>query len=282
MSDHISGPRALADPIADITDVYAFPSPERPGSPRARHEHAADGQAVRPVLRRPALPLPAATARPAGAAATGGSSSPATDGVRPRLRLLRPATTSPSGHRCRTAPAPPRPGSTVSFRVNDPEGGAGHGIRVFAGARWDPFIMDARAALATIATQRAGVHRPRLDLPRRQERPQHRRRARRRGSWAARPLVGVVAETLTRGDVQRPDRTGRPARGEEHDARAEGVRPGQPGPGDPRPLQHGGRVPPRRLLRRRLPRAAERQPRLLGRPRRQGGLAPRTRTATTR
>jgi len=32
MSDHISGPRALADPIADITDVYAFPSPERPGN----------------------------------------------------------------------------------------------------------------------------------------------------------------------------------------------------------------------------------------------------------
>ena len=31
MSDHISGPRALANPIADITDVYAFPSPERPG-----------------------------------------------------------------------------------------------------------------------------------------------------------------------------------------------------------------------------------------------------------
>src|SRR3954451_25461372 len=31
MSDHISGPRALAEPIADITDVYAFPSPERPG-----------------------------------------------------------------------------------------------------------------------------------------------------------------------------------------------------------------------------------------------------------
>ena len=31
VSDHISGPRALADPIADITDVYAFPSPERSG-----------------------------------------------------------------------------------------------------------------------------------------------------------------------------------------------------------------------------------------------------------
>ena len=31
MSDHISGPRALAEPIADITDVYAFPSPQRSG-----------------------------------------------------------------------------------------------------------------------------------------------------------------------------------------------------------------------------------------------------------
>src|SRR3954451_2034164 len=31
MSDHISGPRAVADPIADITDVYAVPRPERPG-----------------------------------------------------------------------------------------------------------------------------------------------------------------------------------------------------------------------------------------------------------
>ncbi len=31
MSDHISGPRALAEPAADITDLYAFASPERPG-----------------------------------------------------------------------------------------------------------------------------------------------------------------------------------------------------------------------------------------------------------
>ena len=32
MSDHFSGPRAMAHPHADITDVYAFPSPERPGN----------------------------------------------------------------------------------------------------------------------------------------------------------------------------------------------------------------------------------------------------------
>ena len=31
MSDHFSGPRALAGPAGDISDVFAFPSPERPG-----------------------------------------------------------------------------------------------------------------------------------------------------------------------------------------------------------------------------------------------------------
>ena len=30
MSDHISGPRALAEPLADITDFYAYPSPVHP------------------------------------------------------------------------------------------------------------------------------------------------------------------------------------------------------------------------------------------------------------
>src|SRR5258707_8768894 len=30
MSDHFSGPRAIAYPVPDITDVFAFPSPESP------------------------------------------------------------------------------------------------------------------------------------------------------------------------------------------------------------------------------------------------------------
>ena len=30
MSDHISGPRAIADPVIDITDLYAFPCPDSP------------------------------------------------------------------------------------------------------------------------------------------------------------------------------------------------------------------------------------------------------------
>ena len=31
MSDHFSGPAVMQDPAVDITDFYAFPSPERPG-----------------------------------------------------------------------------------------------------------------------------------------------------------------------------------------------------------------------------------------------------------
>ena len=31
MSDHGAGPRSIANPEIDITDVFAFPSPERPG-----------------------------------------------------------------------------------------------------------------------------------------------------------------------------------------------------------------------------------------------------------
>ena len=83
-------------------------------------------------------------------------------------------------------------------------------MRVFAGARWDPFIMDARAALATIATRKLAFTEPGsifLDgknvlsivvevdtgfMP----------------DWA---LVGVVAETLTRGTFNvRIERVGRP------------------------------------------------------------------------
>jgi hypothetical protein len=31
MADHGAGPRATANPEIDITDLFAFPSPERPG-----------------------------------------------------------------------------------------------------------------------------------------------------------------------------------------------------------------------------------------------------------
>ena len=149
MSDHISGPRALADPIADITDVYAFPSPERPGHlvlvmntlPFAQpSDRLSDGLVYRFRLR----PLTGERRGDAVPFAAGAEefvvdcvfSAPRADG--PEARQEGTCTT----------PA----GETVSFSVNDEQGGSGHGVRVFAGPRWDPFIMDAPAALTTIAT----------------------------------------------------------------------------------------------------------------------------------
>jgi hypothetical protein len=205
LSDHISGPRALAEPIADITDVYAFPSPERPG-------HL--------VLVVNTLPF-----APPGARLS--------DGLiyRFRVRSLAPREQSdyrapfdvaddelvfdcvfsePSGTaqegRCSTAA-----GEAVEFAVDDEDGGDGEGIRAFAGPRWDPFFFDAPAALKTIETGELAFADPgsifldgknvltvvvEVDCSR---------------FFEGDPLVGVVAETLTRGRLNvRLERVGRP------------------------------------------------------------------------
>src|SRR5215217_4473631 len=101
-------------------------------------------------------------------------------------------------------------GETVTFRVNDPAGGEGHGVRAFAGVRWDPFIMDAPAALKTIATGKLAFTDPssifldgkdvlglvvEIDT----------------ALLGGAELVAVVAETLTRGAFNvRIERVGRP------------------------------------------------------------------------
>jgi hypothetical protein len=210
MSDHISGPRALADPVADITDVYAFPSPEGPG---------------RLVLVMNTLPFAGLGAsfsdgliyrfrlRPLVSPAAGGGSWPTAVGegelvfgcvfsspaVEPAGagRVVQEGTcTTPGGH-------------TVTFRVNDPDSVAAQGVRAFAGVRWDPFIMDAPAALKPIATGELSFTDPssiyldgknvlglvlEVDLE----------------IFAGAPLVAVVAETLTRGTFNvRIERVGR-------------------------------------------------------------------------
>src|SRR4051812_14846182 len=150
MSDHISGPRALAEPISDITDVYAFPSPERSGhlvlvvntlpfaSPSGWFS---DGLVYRFRVR----PI-----------AVGAGDGPARFAVGERefgfdcvfsTPVRGDGTRGPTQEGVCTTPA----GEAVRFRVNDEGGGSAHGVRVFAGPRWDPFIMDAPAALETIA-----------------------------------------------------------------------------------------------------------------------------------
>ena len=212
MSDHISGPRALADPIADITDVYAFPSPDRPGClvlvvntlPMARPTDLfSEGLLYRFRLR----PLSPPTAGPGWRFVPGheevvldcvfdAANAPSDSGDQSPV-LQQGTCATPSGEH-------------VTFRVNDEHGGSGHGVRVFAGTRWDPFIMDARAALLTIATRKlAFTDRGSIYLDGKNvlsivvEIDT--------GLLADWTLVGVVAETLTRGTFNvRIERVGRP------------------------------------------------------------------------
>ena len=138
MSDHFSGPAVMGDPAVDITDFYAFPSPERSGNV---------------VLIMDVFPM-----------AT--SQSFFSDVLTHRFRL-RPLTHSAG----RIAPGTAE--YTIDVRFNDvPEGTsvqkgnivtsdsrcasfiAGKaleqdGIRVFTGLVSDPFFMDVEGALRT-------------------------------------------------------------------------------------------------------------------------------------
>jgi Domain of unknown function (DUF4331) len=210
MSDHISGPRALVEPISDITDVYAFPSPERSGhlvlvlntlpfaQPSARFS---DGLVYRFRVR----PVTARVRDDPGLFAVGAKEF-AFDCV-----FTAPVSGNDAGGPKQEGACTTPTGETFSFRVDDEQGGSAHGVRVFAGPRWDPFIMDAPAALKTIATGKLAFTDPgsifldgknvlslvvEVDCAR---------------VLGGAELVGVVAETLTRGTLTvRLERVGRP------------------------------------------------------------------------
>ena len=148
MSHHISGPRAVAEPIADITDLYAFPSPERHGSL---------------VLVLNTLPFAPPTARFSDAliyrfrlrklTVNGGGAqapfSPTDDEFVIDCVFSTPDPEEGGEQHCTcTLPG----GDTVTVQVNDNRRSAVQGTRLFAGPRWDPFILDAPAMLKTIAT----------------------------------------------------------------------------------------------------------------------------------
>ena len=205
MSDHISGPRALADPIADITDVYAFPSPERPGHlvlvvntlPFAQPSALfSDGLIYRFRLR----PL-----------TRGAADDPAPFAVGEQELRFDCVFSDPEAGNGQEGTCSTPAGEVVPFRVGDEQGGAGQDVRIFAGLRWDPFIMDAPAALKTIATGVLSFTDPgsiyldgknvlglvvELDCEQ---------------FFPGAELLGVVAETLTRGRFNvRIERVGRP------------------------------------------------------------------------
>jgi hypothetical protein len=148
MSDHGSGPRAIADSAVDITDMYVFPSPERPGAlvlvlnafpfagPTARFSDVVDYRLrVRPVT-----------------AASHGAGASFTVSDKEYLFSCRFAVPVEGKAQEGTCTAPN--GETVSFRVDDEEGVKGQTLRAFVGRRMDPFFFESPAVLRSVATRK--------------------------------------------------------------------------------------------------------------------------------
>jgi hypothetical protein len=146
VADHFSGPRALADPASDITDVYAFPSPERPG-------HL--------VLVLDVFPSAAPTAlfsdalryrfrlRPVTVRTAGGTPAfvPGADEYRFDVCFATPSQHDGAAAQAGTCTTPG--GAEISFPVGEEKPTEMHGVRVFAGPRSDPFFLDLVAEQAT-------------------------------------------------------------------------------------------------------------------------------------
>ncbi len=270
MADHFSGPRALADPASDITDVFAFPSPERPGHlvlvlnvfPIAAPTALFSDALIYRFRLRPVTATRLAAHRRSWPAPRSGRS---TSGSPSRLPAVgtRPARAPPSAQRSRSA-------SATSSRPRPP------GCAIFAGQRLDPFFIDLAAESANHVLERLTFKEPGINT----------------GEGAnclsivvefdvatvlgpdTGPLLAVVGETLTAGHP-RPAGAHGPAGDQELHPAGQEVRPRQPRPGDPRPLQRRGRLRPAPGLRRGLPRPAQRQSALLRPARRQDRLAAR-------
>ncbi len=142
-SDHLDGPRAAAHPEADITDVFAFTSPENPS-------HVVLAMTVTPF------------------ASSSAAFSTKVDYVFRVRRVIAPSPFTLDGavldvtcdfdnaapqHVTCSAPG----GLKTTAAVGDSTGGGDTSslLRVFAGLRSDPAYFDRQGALATMATGRA-------------------------------------------------------------------------------------------------------------------------------
>jgi hypothetical protein len=137
MSDHFSGPAVLGDPSVDITDFYAFPSPERPGNlvlvmdvfPMATSQALFSDVLTHRFRLRPLT-------------RSGGGVTPGAAEYTIDVTFDDAAVGTVQQGRLVTSD-----GQDVRFVAGKPfEQG---GIRVFAGLSSDPFFMDVEAAIRT-------------------------------------------------------------------------------------------------------------------------------------
>jgi Domain of unknown function (DUF4331) len=151
MSDHFSGPRALIDPAADISDVFAFPAPDNQqhlvvvmdvfgkSGPSAVFSDAVIYRfRMRPVDI--AATGPEAVFAPSKSEITFDCTFDVPSGL---ARAARPVQYG----RCLMPN-----GRTISFRADHENGGVADGVRVFAGQRSEPFFLDVRMIEKTVAT----------------------------------------------------------------------------------------------------------------------------------
>lgn len=141
MSDHFDGPRMLAEPVIDITDLYAFPSPEKLGHlvvvmnvfPFAGNSALfSDGAIYKVRMRRTEI-------RAIG-------QNPAFDIDDQEFdfsfTFAAPVKQSGSDQLVQQGTCTAANGKTVSFQVNDEQGTHAPGLRIYAGLRLDPFFAD--------------------------------------------------------------------------------------------------------------------------------------------
>ena len=141
MSDHVDGPRSIGDPSADVTDLFAFTSPENPASTvlaMCVFPSAGESAMFSNVINH-AIVVRRVTVADVGNAA---KFEPANDEIRFSFRfgvLERDAAGKVIQRGVCTLPG----GRELSLTVNDekvastPEGD----VRVFAGLRSDPFYL---------------------------------------------------------------------------------------------------------------------------------------------
>ncbi len=168
MSDHFSGPRALAGPAGDICDFYAFPSPETPGRlvlvmnvhPLAGTEtHFSDAISFNFRLRPISLDEGGGGAFTLGEEADELAYSVTFDAARSGKQTGQVVPALGAAGSFHGGPAP-KLGTPVAFEVGDVSGGAGDGLRVYAGLRSDPFFIDLAAFQATIQIGHLAFTRP--------------------------------------------------------------------------------------------------------------------------
>jgi hypothetical protein len=152
MADHFSGPRALADPAADITDLYAFPSPERPG-------HLVLVLNVLPAAASTALFSDAVThrfrVRPVSSAHAAAKPvfAVAEDEYAFSVTFAAPVRGATSDTLVQVGTCLTPGGKEISFLVGDEKPAEAPGLRIFAGPRLDPFFINFAGVQATEALE---------------------------------------------------------------------------------------------------------------------------------